>query len=129
MEKPAIHRLGRVRRLRIQSDAIAGWISKDRGPPVRTLSFRRQRFRAQRFRVSQRGVDIVGRDVHQHLANPGSRHLSHLDKRAARTALRLEHVIVQSWIGLNLPIKQLCVELAGCGWIGCWDFYMANWWI
>jgi hypothetical protein len=71
----------------------------------------------------------MARRAGEHAGLPGSRHLSYLDKRAARTALRLEHVIVQSWIGLNLPIKQLCVELAGCGWIGCWDFYMTNWMI
>src|SRR5258708_22850752 len=100
MEKPGIHRLGWVSQGRIQSDAIACWISKDREPPVRNLGFRRQRFRSQSFRVSQRGVDIIGGDVYQHLANPGTGCLLNLDKSSPKPALRLKHMLVASWSNL-----------------------------
>src|SRR5260221_2523768 len=45
--------------------------------------------------------------LYQHLANPGTRRLPHLDKTAPRPVLRLKHMLVASWINFHLPVKDL----------------------
>jgi|SRR5260221_1906547 len=115
-----------VRRVRIEGNAIAGGIGKDRDPPLQYRGFRRQGFRAQRLRFRQRGINIVGEDVDQYLANLRASCLPYLDKRAPRTGLRLKQMRVASGIDLDLPSKHLELERAGRRGIEGRDFHVTN---
>lgn len=124
VEKRIIRHLGV--RSRIQGDAITSGVSKDREPPRRNFGFWRQRFGAFRFRFRQRGIDIIGGDVNQDLTKLCLGGFFYLDKSASRTTLRLEQMIVRSWIALKLPIKHLGIEGAEGCWIGGGDFDVTN---
>src|SRR6266516_5689340 len=103
-------------------------ISKNGKPTsLRDLGFRLQRFATEGFNSGKRGIDIIRRDVNQHLAKfIATCCFTHLDKTTTRTRISLEHVVVKRWIDLEFPIKQICIEFAcGCR-VSCRDFNVNN---
>src|SRR5579884_228268 len=81
---------------------------------VRDFSLRLQRFAACSFNFSKRGIDVVGSDVNQYFALLVIAHSAYLDKTSTGTRIRLEHVIIECGVMLDVPAEGFCIELAGC---------------
>src|SRR5712692_247533 len=97
---------------RVKSNAVARWISENAEPAsVGDFCFGDQRLATERLNPGKRSVDVVGRDVNEYFASLVSRVFTHLDKTTTRTGICLEHVVVECLVDLNVPAKEIRVEL------------------
>ena len=105
-----------------EGDAVTCWVGEDAEPAgVGDLGFGLEYLAAERCCSGKGGVDVIGRDIDEHFTGfvAGTHCFAHLDEATARTGVCLEHVVVEARIDLDLPVKEVCVELAGrCGIVG-----------
>src|SRR5579871_1306996 len=104
-----------------EGEGVAGWIAEDgERADAGDLGLALERLAAVRLHGAERGVDVVGADVDQHLSDviavgvwiPWVNGLAGGDEAAARPGVGLEHGVVERWVGLHIPAKSLRVEPA-----------------
>src|SRR5216683_1084413 len=114
----------------VKGEVVAGRVGEN-GPPadMGNLGFRKHGFTAMRLDYRKSGVDIIGSEIDQQaVALVLDRSLSRrLDKTSARAALGLELYIVVRLVSLDLPAKNIAVELSCCAGIRGGNLDMHDW--
>src|SRR5712692_7365332 len=109
----------------VKGEVVAGRVGEN-GPPA---DIGNHGFTAMRLDYRKSGVDIIGSEIDQQaVALVLDRSLSRrLDKTSARAALGLELYIVVRLVSLDLPAKNIAVELPRCAGIRGGDLDMHDW--